>query len=68
MKDARLRAVRAKAGDWCCLVPSLKAGVNERQSVDDGYRLVLKYLAINRSLKATVNGGRFVYGLCSAFV
>ncbi|HJW85220.1 MAG TPA: hypothetical protein VJ440_01125, partial [Candidatus Brocadiaceae bacterium] len=42
MKNAMLCAVRAKARVVVCLHPSLKAGVNERQIVDNSILLVSK--------------------------
>ena len=42
VKNAMLRAVRAKARIGVCLHPSLKAGVNERQIVDNSVLLVTK--------------------------
>ncbi|HJW87495.1 MAG TPA: hypothetical protein VJ440_12755 [Candidatus Brocadiaceae bacterium] len=42
MKNTMLRAVRAKARIGVCLHPSLKAGVNERQIVDNSVLLVTK--------------------------
>ena len=42
VKSAMLRAVRAKARISVCLHPSLKAGVNERQIVDNSILLVPK--------------------------
>ena len=44
VKNAMLRAVRAKARIGVCLHPSLKAGVNERQIVDNSVLLVSKLL------------------------
>ena len=42
MKNAKLCAVRAKARLVVCLDPSLKAGVNDRQTVDYSVALVSK--------------------------
>ena len=42
VKNAMLHAVRAKARIGVCLHPSLKAGVNERQIVDNSVLLVTK--------------------------
>ncbi|HJW87200.1 MAG TPA: hypothetical protein VJ440_11245, partial [Candidatus Brocadiaceae bacterium] len=44
VKNAMLCAVRAKARIGVCLHPSLKAGVNERQIVDNSILLVTKLL------------------------
>ena len=42
VKNAMLRAVRAKARISVCLHPSLKAGVNERQIADNSVLFVTK--------------------------
>ena len=59
VKNAKLRAVRAKARFGVCLAPQPKAGVNERQFVDGS---IASPPAITPALGAAVRDGRFVYG------
>ena len=56
-----------KPGFGVCLPPSLKAGVNERQFVDDSVALVPKSSSHYPDLWAAVRDGRYVYGCRGSF-